>query len=130
MFKLNPSDKQKIGLKGEDEAAKYLKNLGFSIVGTNVWNKWGEIDLVATKAGRTHFIEVKTVSRDTFSRETEAFSPEDQLHPGKLRRLARSVEIYLLKNDLADSDWQIDAVLVYLTPAGERLHVEHLEDII
>ncbi len=130
MFKINPSDKQKIGLKGEQIAAKHLKGQGFTIIGQNVWNKWGEIDLVAKKGSKWHFIEVKTVTRETFSREKEVFGPEDQLHPGKLKRLARSVEIYLLKHNLDETDWQIDAILVYLTPSGEELHVERVEDII
>ncbi|MBI2482521.1 MAG: YraN family protein [Candidatus Vogelbacteria bacterium] len=130
MFKINPSDKQKIGLKGEEVAANYLKSQGFTIIGQNVWNKWGEIDLVAKQGSKWHFVEVKTVTRETFSRETEVFSPEDQLHPGKLRRLARSVEIYLLKNNLDEIDWQIDGLLVYLKPNRETLHVELVEDII
>ncbi len=130
MFKINPSDKQKIGLKGEEVAANHLKSQGFTIIGQNVWNKWGEIDLVAKKGSKYHFIEVKTVTRETFSRETEVFSPEDQLHLAKLKRLARSVEIYLLKHNLDEADWEIDGLLVYLTPGGEVLHVELVEDII
>ncbi len=69
-----PTDKQKIGKIGEDCACKYLENAGYKIIDRNYLKKWGEIDIVAKKGKKIHFIEVKSVSRvisDNVIRETD-----------------------------------------------------------
>jgi putative endonuclease len=47
------------GKLGEDIAAHYLKTKGFEILEQNHWKPYGEIDIVAIKQGRLHFVEVK-----------------------------------------------------------------------
>lgn len=59
--------KQKIGQIGENIATKHLKKLGFKILDRNYRKKCGEIDIVAKKGDILHFVEVKSVSRETFS---------------------------------------------------------------
>ena len=137
-----PTKKQKIGRIGEDIAAKYLENKGFSIVGINYRKKCGEIDIIAKKGGILHFIEVKTVSHENFvcfsgdsaknvSCETDNYRPEDNLHPFKLKRLARTIQLYLIERcQREDPEWQFDAVTVRLDMETRRAKVEFLDNII
>ncbi len=57
------SEKRKIGDLGEGISCNYLKNKGFSIIDRNYWKPWGEIDIIASKKGVIHFVEVKTVTQ-------------------------------------------------------------------
>ena len=59
------TEKRRIGNLGEKIAGVFLKNHGFLVVERNYLKKWGEIDIIAKKKGKIHFIEVKTVSRET-----------------------------------------------------------------
>lgn len=56
------TEKRKTGDLGEDIAAMFLMKQGFCIVERNYLRKWGEIDIIAKKAERLYFVEVKTVS--------------------------------------------------------------------
>ncbi len=124
--------KHKIGQFGEGEAVKYLKKLGCSIVARNYRKPWGEIDIIAQKGKDLLFVEVKTVTRADVLHETgDSYEPEDNIHPWKLKRLARTIETFLLQNDkYEDCDWQLDSIAIYLDPAQKVLKIEHLEDIL
>src|SRR3989344_3727604 len=63
-FTKEPTEKQKIGQMGEDFACKYLEKNGYKIIERNYLKKWGELDIIAKKRGKIHFIEVKSVSRE------------------------------------------------------------------
>lgn len=63
-FSKEPTDKQKLGALGEDIACKYLENNGYRVIERNYLKKWGEIDIIAKKGNKIHFVEVKAVSRD------------------------------------------------------------------
>lgn len=129
---MSQTDKQTIGKKGEDLAALFLKKQGYEILDRNYWKKWGEIDIIAKKDGIIHFIEVKTVSRKGVLEEKgDVYLPEDNIHPWKRKRLARTVETYLLEKQIGeDRDWQVDAMAIYLNREGKVLKVDQLEDII
>ena len=112
---------QKIGELGEDIACKFLVKQGFSIITRNYWKKWGEIDIVAEKEEKLHFVEVKTVSHEkesnysTVSCETEGeYKPEDNVHPKKLGRMRRVIQTYLLEERKDDMKWQFDVLTVSL----------------
>ena len=70
----SPTEKQIIGKIGEDAASTYLKENGYSIIDRNYSRKWGELDIVAKKGNKIHFVEVKSVSRKT---------PNDVIHETK-----------------------------------------------
>lgn len=127
------SQSQKVGLLGEDIACRYLSDKGFTIVERNYTKKWGEIDIVVCeKSGKLRFIEVKSVSReniDDISRETSQIRPEENMHPKKMERMARTIETYLAERDVR-GDWQVDLVTVFIDEVGKRAKVKMWEDIV
>lgn len=112
------SDKRRFGNQGEELACAFLARKGFKILERNYLKPWGEIDIVAEKGGCVRFVEVKTVSREIsrdFSREKEGYRPEEQVHPAKLRKIARTAETYMAERGV-DQDYQVDVVTVYMDP--------------
>jgi Holliday junction resolvase-like predicted endonuclease len=141
------SQSQKIGLLGEDIACRYLEKKGLRIVERNYTKKWGEIDIIAAeKSGKLRFVEVKSVSRENLDslptsesgprlpQETSGFHresirPEENMHPKKMERMARTVETYLAEKDVR-GEWQVDLVTVWLNEATKQARVEWWEDIV
>ena len=130
----NRTEKRKTGDLGEKIASEWLENKGFSIILRNYSKKWGEIDIIAKKFKKIHFIEVKTVTRenlDNVSRENDSFRPEDNVHPWKLKRISRTIQSYVLENEIGDNkDWQFDVMTVYLDVEKKEAKVEFMTDII
>lgn len=136
-----PTGKQKIGRLGEDIAAKFLESKGFTVIACNYLKKYGEIDIIAKKGETIHFFEVKTVSHENFtsflpntmsvSHETDDYRAEDNLHPWKLKRLARTIQVYLLENfHDKEIEWQFHAIVVKIDMETMRARVKFLENII
>lgn len=132
------TQKRKTGDLGEAIAAKYLENKGFTVICRNYWKPYGEIDLVCTKQGVIHFVEVKTVSCEIsikagepatgVPRVTSEWNPAERINPHKLRRLEHVVAAYIEERQVRE-DWQIDAALVYLDRQTKRAKVEILEGV-
>lgn len=121
-----------IGKIGEDTACVFLMKQGFRIIDRNYWRKWGEIDIIAEKEGKTRFIEVKAVTRPDLSvvpHET-GHSPLENVHRTKLRRLRRVIETYMAERGIAEGDWQFDVIAAYLDTARKQAKIEHLENVI
>ena len=131
----NQDKRHEIGRLGEDIAVIYLKNKGFKVVGRNYRKKYGEIDIIAQKGEITHFIEVKSVSHENFkenvSRVTDNYRPEDNIHPQKLKRLARTIQAYLLeKFPMNEPIWEFHAITVQINLTTRRARVRVLENLI
>ncbi len=125
------TEKRKLGDIGENCACEYLRRKGFEIIERNYLRKWGEIDIVAKKGDIWHFVEVKSVSRVT-SRESvsgETYRPEDNMHPWKLKRLAWTIQTYLLHKKL-DCDWQLDLITAKIDTGTREARVEMIENIV
>lgn len=134
----NRTERRKTGDLGENIACKFLVKRGFEIIEKNYNKKWGEIDIIARKADKLHFVEVKSVTRENIQHlrpENDSYQPEDNLHPWKLKRLSRVIQTYLLgyrpNNSVSyETDWQFDVITVYLDLKTMQAKVNHLEDII
>jgi putative endonuclease len=133
-----PTEKQKVGQLGEDIATKYLESKGFRIIERNYLRKYGEIDIVAQKGGIVHFVEVKSVSCESFvgfaeniATKTSQYRPEDNLHPKKLKRLANVIQAYLFaKYQKGEPEWVFDAIIVRLDMKLRNARVSFLENLI
>ncbi|MEK7118300.1 MAG: YraN family protein [Patescibacteria group bacterium] len=122
--------RQKTGDVGEEIAMKFLMKRGFVVVERNYWKKFGEIDIICRKDGKMHFVEVKTVSRETVSRETsDEHRAEDNIHPAKLKRIGRTIAVYLNEKGTKE-DWEFHAVVVVLDITRKIARVRFLGDLI
>ena len=125
-----------VGKIGEDIASNYLKNKGFSIVTRNYRKKYGEIDIIAYKVRKLHFIEVKTVTHidvreSDVPRETSSYRAEDNVHPWKLKRLSRTISAYLGEKNLnGDEEWQFDVITIQLNVKAKTARINFIKDII
>ncbi|MDQ3014638.1 MAG: YraN family protein [bacterium] len=130
----NRTDKRITGDIGEQIAAEFLMKRGFTIKDRNYLRKYGEIDIVSSKEGTYHFIEVKTVSCESISQvlhEThDRYRPEDNVHPWKLKRLGRVIQAYILDKRLWDIDWVLDIVTVYIDKRTGESTLKIIEDIV
>jgi len=103
-----------IGKYFEQKAIEYLKINGFTIIEINYFaKKLGEIDIIAKKDEIYHFIEVKSGKN---------FDAVYNITPSKLRKLYKSIELYLKHKNL-DVSYCIDAIIF---ADGE---LEYLENI-
>lgn len=126
------TEKRVIGDLGEGIACLYLKGQGYSILERNYLKKWGEIDIVAQKEKDIHFVEVKTLQRHNLTHfDSGNFRAEDNVHERKVQRLWRTLESYLLENNVSEKvSWQIDVCTVYLDILERKAKVNLIENII
>jgi len=142
MPKVFTSETQKTGETGENIAGRFLVKHGFSILDRNYTKKWGEIDIIAEKANKLYFIEVKSVistdiktltgRHENVSRETnDDYRPEDNMHPWKLKRISRTIQTYLLSKKIPDEkEWQVDLLVVFLDIKNKKAKIKVVSDII
>jgi len=131
------TEKRKTGNLGEDLAYRFLMKYGFDVIERNYLKKCGEIDIIAKNKGKIHFIEVKSVSHETLlsvsgeTNDSGGFRPEDNVHPWKLQRLARTIQVYLQeKNVSSETDWQFDVITVYIDKKRLISKVNMLENVV
>ena len=106
---------KQFGNDGEDLATRFLQEAGYTIVERNYYaRKLGEIDIIATRDGVWHFIEVKSAKAN--------FDPVYNLTPSKLRRVINSTHYYLKTKGL-DVEFSIDAIII------RKSEVELIENI-
>ena len=132
------TEKQKVGEIGENIAVKHLVKHKYKILDRNYRKKWGEIDIIAKKNNVFHFIEVKSVSCETWkynkinvSGETfDDYRPEENVHPWKIKRLKRAIQSYLIeKNVSGETEWQLDIMAVFIDFSKKRAKIRITEDI-
>ncbi|HNW71375.1 MAG TPA: YraN family protein [Candidatus Paceibacterota bacterium] len=132
------SETQKIGEIGENIATRFLMKHGFSILDRNYTRKWGEIDIITEKSNKIHFIEVKSVSRETLdniiikkNEENDSYRPEENMHPWKMKRMSRTIQTYILNKKIPDEkEWQVDLLVVYLDIKNKKAKVKVVNDLI
>lgn len=115
---------KRVGAVGEDIAMNFLKNKGFKIIARNFSTRYGEIDLIAQKENKLHFIEVKTRTSDNKGKPYEAINKRKVFH------LKSAIQIYLLKNKNKDCKLSLDAISIWLGQGDsikELLHFENVE---
>lgn len=71
---------QQLGKLGEDMAARYLEQQGYFIMQRNYRTRQGEIDIIAVRGNRMHFIEVKTRHGGKYGQPAESITPQKIHH--------------------------------------------------
>lgn len=128
------TDRRICGDLGEHLARTFLVKRGYFIVETNYLKTFGEIDIVARRWGidRLHFIEVKAVSCEiignSVSRET--IRPEENIHPYKIQRFSRAIEMYLVERKIShETSYQVDLITVRIDHKRRVGRAEMIENI-
>jgi putative endonuclease len=110
--------KDALGLKGEQAAARYLKRSGYRILDRRWKCLRGELDLIAQKGDEVVFVEVKTRTSTDFGGATAA------VDWNKAVRLRAAAYNYLKIHNFYDKPFRIDVIAVTVTQEG-RATLEH-----
>lgn len=110
-------DNAEIGIKGEIVAKKYLEDLGYKIVATNInYPTVGELDIVALDGQTMVFVEVRTRADNKFGHPFETVTKDKQ------RKIIASSRRYIMENKPKCKFFRFDVIAV--------IHdkVEHLQN--
>ncbi len=111
-----------LGERGEQVAARFLQQLGYTIITTRQRNRYGEIDIIAVDDQTVVFVEVKTRRSEEHGRAAEAVDSKRQA------RLTRAALAFLKSHGLLEYAARFDVIEV-IWPAGERHPtVRHLQN--
>ena len=110
---------RRLGLEGENTAARYLVAQGFKLVARNWRGRSGEIDLVCEDAETLVFVEVKARA------STACGGPEEAVDRRKLAKLRQVAAEYLAREQCGERPCRFDVVAVRLLP-GHEAQIQHL----
>ena len=105
------------GQKGEEMAAQYLVDKGYSILETNWRFKNLEADIIASKNKMLVIAEVKTRKSNYFG------EPETFVNKQKQRNLIKTAQEYILRKNI-DLEVRFDIVSVILNDTSSVKHIE------
>ncbi len=116
---------KELGDEGEDIACDFLRDEGFEIIGRNFGWAGGEVDIIATRRGAIHFIEVRTRTHGGLAR------PLETIDERKRKRIRRAAELWLAKSR---NNFNYDNIppclfsVIGIDMVGDRPDVEFIED--
>ncbi|HEY8751896.1 MAG TPA: YraN family protein [Tepidisphaeraceae bacterium] len=116
LFK-STADRDAMGQRGENVAARYLRNLGYKIIVRNFRCELGEIDIVAKDGKTLVFVEVKTRAYDDPT-------PEEQVNEVKRHQITKSAKLYLSRYGSPQPPARFDVVAV-VWPDGREPQIRH-----
>lgn len=111
-----------LGRWGEEQAANFLQQKGYTILERDWHSGHRDIDIIAMDGETVVFAEVKTRRNRMFG------EPEEAVDYQKLHNLRAAINHYVKYRRL----WQevrLDVVTVVGTPDGETPEITHLQDI-
>ena len=117
MFKPVADRGDAMGPRGENVAARYLRNLGYKIIVRNFRCELGEIDIVAKDGKTLVFVEVKTRAYDDPT-------PEEQVNDVKRHQLTKAAKLYLSRYGIPQPPARFDVVAV-VWPEGREPQIRH-----
>jgi len=115
------NQRREVGQQGETLAVEYLLERGYQIVTRNWRCAAGELDIVAERANRLIFVEVRTRRGERFGTAAESITAT------KRARLVALAESYLQAHAIEQA-WQIDVITV--TWHGQNMTINHLENAV
>lgn len=97
-------ESHRLGLEGEVIARQHAEQLGYKVLCTNYYCRYGELDIVALHRGAIVFIEVKSRSR------SNGF--EQAIGPKKKKSLLLSARSFMQRNGLQSRNFRFVACFV------------------
>jgi len=111
-----------LGQRGEAEAERFLREIGYRIVGRRERVLRGDIDLVVLDGRTVVFVEVRSRT------DTAHGHPSETVGPQKQWRIAELATAYIRRHRLEDCQVRIDVVTVTFGAAESRPVVEHFQN--
>lgn len=81
-----------IGQQAEEATAAQLQARGYKIIGRNVRTRFYELDIIAVRANRLRFVEVK------YRQNVDCGDGLESIGGDKIGRLTRAVQMWLAEN--------------------------------
>lgn len=117
----NIKNNRTIGAIGENQAAYFLYKRGFEILERNFhFSAYGEIDIIAKKEKRIHFVEVKTIRDQFFG------APENRVDEFKQNQIYSIAEAYLADKNFEDFECQFDVISIIIE--NSKFNINYIED--
>lgn len=130
--------RQALGSWGEQTAAKYLSERGYSILERNVRTPYGEIDLIAVQdiaplnglpeePGDNQvivFVEVKTRASTAYGLPEEAITQHKRAH------LLSAVQAYMQAHTQLPQNWRVDVIAILRSPGAVSPEIIHFENAV
>ena len=98
-----------IGLRGEQEAVRYLRKRGYKIIARRERILRGDIDIVALDKRTVVFVEVRSKTI------TEHGHPAETIDTRKKQRIGMLANAYIKRHRLEDYSFRLDVVTVLFT---------------
>ena len=117
-FSRFPAWRRWFGLESERIGARYLRRLGYRIVGRNVLDGLGEIDLLALDGATLVIVEVRSSASRTFAELAATIDTEKQ------RRLTHAAARFVQARKLGSIGVRFDVLAVRRLP-GEAVEIRH-----
>lgn len=115
--------RQTLGAWGEQTAAKFLTARGFEILEHNFRARPDEIDLIAKRGDKIHFVEVKTRTAHSVQNFD---TPQTSVTARKRQSLIRAAYAYLAHHQPQNNaEWQIDVIAITAFPHNQP-RIEYL----
>jgi putative endonuclease len=109
-----------LGDRGENMAARYLRNNGYKILERNFRCDLGEIDIVAKQGRILVFVEVKTRAYDDPT-------PEEQVNLTKQHQNTKAARFYLSRYGTPQPPARFDVIAI-VWPQGREPIIRHMEN--
>jgi putative endonuclease len=119
LFADSEPQRDALGERGENVAARYLRNKGYKIIIRNYRCEMGEIDIVARDGKSLVFVEVKTRAYDDPA-------PEEQVNLAKQQAITRVAKLYLSRYGTPQPPARFDVVAI-VWPNGQNPIIRHVE---
>lgn len=108
MAERNRYNKRRIGSEHEKEAADYLKEKGYKIIGNNIFTPFGEIDLLALDGNTLVFTEIK------YRSSLSCGDPLEAVDYRKQKKICRAAFYYYTYNGFeTNRPCRFDVIAVY-----------------
>ena len=109
-----------LGDRGENVAARFLRNQGYKILERNFRCDMGEVDIVARQGRTLVFVEVKTRAYDDPT-------PEEQVNTTKQHQITKAAKFYLTRFGTPQPPARFDVIAI-VWPQGREPQIRHTEN--
>lgn len=120
------SARQRLGHWGENLAAEYLSERGYTILDRNARTPYGEIDLVTCQVSCDGpvlvFVEVKTRTSTQFGLPEQSITLQKQAH------LLAAIQSYLQTHAELEGDWRVDVIAILRSGTRQQPVITHFEN--